>query len=1617
MEKQTVTSLSRFKISDEDLIADIHVKESINSAYNQGRCFEFYPSREIIEKLRSGESTEHFRDAFDNMCNTSLRAYTEINGSVHEKHATDTRLFNRIEKAIEIFHLAAAGNEVRTLPTRRIVLVIELPGKPTIHHISENTTVIAHVGLGPDWSEIPTVYLGLKIFDTLSDKRFSDREDLLKALTMLLEVEERAIETGYSHATVYPPEYSKSLNYLVDSVIKLDRIISEEYETEKPAEAIPSFDNKIYSELIAGLNSRLSRNEMEFDFETNNTALNRVENYARLFKEHDKLPELKKVVSLLVAASGHDIHEIRNRANILLDRVFSPKEFDAPLATKFYNIKAGDIRTFSFTLPDTEDGSAYYLKVYSPSNVSGLHTSRDIRVNKHELKKNDSELYTCSLPFNEYGHYDFIVVSEKGGQEQWLNEYGCSGRVNVIPNVRGEIILEIFVDIHGHTRTYWSDNDGHPGLVYNENGQVIRLGNFDDVTAHLKDLKERLSISAIYLLGVQRRGTNREDWAPEATSPSPFSPMSLTEIEPSLGGKDALKRLIDEAHHLDLKVVVDIIPHINRKSDHLPDTLVVKTYNHEGQLVPRSSTDGRYGSWDDGKLLNYRIFEVWEWLADSICSLMEELNIDGIRFDSAHAVPIMMKKNNYPMVYGTRRTDYDMLTGSIIVNDREFDHFITTGYYDSQCRENIAVPLHYFLMLRIDRTLKKMNRDFFINIAECFWGHERFLTRTGLIPYNASLFKICENISHGKSDVREIYHIYDNHYPSILPEGTDLLGILGNHDERRALNTFGHRGLRAAVALTSFMSNIILDYEGSAEGEGWKVFLDNIYVNWNDFEYASHRSVETLYKKLYTMHKNIQGNSYLIWANNNMVAAAIKHAGDEAWIGIFNFSDSNQGVSLQFDSPSLELDDDDAFILSDPLYSPITDSYGYYTAKELKISRINTTVTYTERIKFLKLKKISTKKFYKKLITDSFNRLCELDNTNAIESNFVFSEISQSSGKYRSIRAFINNYILNNGINYGRVEFGLKRILFHLYDKEIMDLKTLNKYLKKMTQDEEPFNKLGEKLRYHFRKGSIVFLSAEVEPFSKSGGLANVVYELPREMASLGEDIYIITPLYRDGTDKEREKIQKAVKTHNVRYTGTNVNIKIMDGDYSIGVHYAEIDNMKYYLLDHHEFFNGLYWGVTSEEKLRRRIAFARASAEVVLKFNINIKYALSNDAFTGLFGGIVRCDHYYDGNPIFRDSAFLHIIHNGGWQYFDSYDRYEKGFDLFNLFNLPGWNASSFLDPVFGDRLNCMASGIRFSKQVITVSPSYARQIEIACDGLEHILHNVRGISNAIGSDFRSKIEKNFAESGFAEYMYEPLLDRIKSSKELHEKITSRYPEILEGNQAIEKIKDGNRKKIIERMRNKLMLQLNRNLEVNPDIILATMIHRISEQKGFQLLLEASEGIVKDLGYQLIIGGGISSGDRAGESIAHGLYLLGEFYPERVNVSFGFQDVSIPLLSSDYFLMPSMHEPGGISQLEAMAAGCPPIARATGGLRDTIKSLIYSENHVEGYGFLFSDFSSWSFYDAMERASKFFHEAGDEMFLKVRELAENASYNWEKPALEYIDTLYRLNETIKLEQ
>ncbi len=1600
-------------------VAGIHqrVRDEISLAFHEKRAFPFYPRESILDAFRSGSAGEALVDELAALQKDIFANIAEGDATIERRFREDIELSSRITRGIEYIHKAIGESKLTTLASRRYVLIRERSGAPSIYYDKDLVSVI-HIGMGPDWVENPSVYCGLGLFDLLGDQLSLKENEGFRRFEELLTVEGRAIDAGISYSSELLHEKDTLTSYFIN-VLENKRAELLQLPLEPIKERfIPPFDERQKLRFYTLLDTRVETGSLNFDIDAVIKAENQLEKQARAYKRSHDRDSLSAVVELLVAASGHDVHEVRNRANLCLERVFAPKEYDAPPAGVFANVRINTEHTFTFSLPKTN--GSYIVRLYRLGDPKELVLEHEIEYEELTLELNrDKNVYEVSHVFHETGFFDFLVCRIVKRKAHWLDLPGCSGRINVLPDVRGEIVLQIFTDIHGHTRAYWQKGDGHPGLVYNEHGEVIRIGRFSDVTAHLDDLQERFRISAIYLLGVFARGKNREDWAPLATSPSPFSPMSFDEFEEDLGGETEFDELIEAAHRKGIKIIVDLLPHLNRTSDAVPSEWKVKCYDDIGKLVVRASTDGRYGSWDDGMLLNYREFQVWRWLGDSIEHLIDK-GIDGIRFDSAHAVPVMMKKNNFPFVYERERTHEEMVKGTIIVNDKEQDHFITTGYYDSACRDLIACPIQTYLCRRIRKALEKNEMESFLYIAECYWGREKYISRSGILPYNMALFKICESILHGKTDVREIYHLYHDYYPQALPPRTEMVGIFGNHDERRALNTFGKRGIRAAIGLTCFLSNIVLDYEGSAEGESWKVFPDNIYVDWNQFEHAADRSIEAFYREMYTWHREYPGSGFLAWADNTQVAAALRFSGDAIWVGFFNFSDSNQSASVHFDRSELPIADDAFYRLVDPLYSSVTKGFAFYSGSELKTSTISTVVSYNDRVKLLKLEKQEpTEELRRAALRDSVLRLHELKDDKGIRASYAFQQCAEHASSYETLRSFITRDLiplLTPGADMqGKLALGLKRAFYYLRERNEVGGKQLISYIEKLqAEDDVHLSELGMLLAEHNRRGSCIFISSEAEPFSKSGGLANVVFELPRELSRLGEEVYVITPRYRSGSESAVRRMESACETYKSVYTGQNVKFFIEGTEYQVGVHTCKVEGITFYLLDHAEFFDGLYWGYRSEERLRKRVALARASAEVILRFRLKPNFIFTNDAFAGLFNGIVRADPYYNLNEDLRHTSFFHIIHNGGWQYFDAYGRYENGKDLFNLFNLSGEHFWGFSDPVHENTINCMAAGIRFADKSITVSPTYAHQLKIASDGLERVVGDIIGISNAIGADFAAHAVDHLRKSGFVENNYPKLMEAAEKDANLSIQLKERYPEILEGPWACADLRNKKRCEIVERIRNKLLLQVEYGLKINPDIKLAVMVHRVADQKGYQLLLEASEGVIKGLKFQIIAGGPVISCDQQSEALAQGLSNLAHYYPGDVSVRLGFLDVRMPLLGADVFLMPSRHEPGGISQIEALSCGCLVVARATGGLRDTIQPLHIDGRKIAGNGILFTDYRPGSFYDAMERFAAFYGNSDENMRYQARQNARLSVRYWEVPAKQYLDYMYKYKEIIR---
>jgi hypothetical protein len=150
------------------LITDQLVKAEISKAFDDKRCFEFYIDKEIISRLKAGDPVEFFRERFFDIRNAIFDTVSSGDSTQKSRLMNDTRLSTRLIQSMVFLHKAASDDSFSTLHDRRFVIVKELPGIPTIYYISKDSCVISHVGQGPEWAEIPTIYLGLKTFDALT---------------------------------------------------------------------------------------------------------------------------------------------------------------------------------------------------------------------------------------------------------------------------------------------------------------------------------------------------------------------------------------------------------------------------------------------------------------------------------------------------------------------------------------------------------------------------------------------------------------------------------------------------------------------------------------------------------------------------------------------------------------------------------------------------------------------------------------------------------------------------------------------------------------------------------------------------------------------------------------------------------------------------------------------------------------------------------------------------------------------------------------------------------------------------------------------------------------------------------------------------------------------------------------------------------------------------------------------------------------------------------------------------------------------------------------------------------------------------------------------------------
>ncbi len=484
---------------------------------------------------------------------------------------------------------------------------------------------------------------------------------------------------------------------------------------------------------------------------------------------------------------------------------------------------------------------------------------------------------------------------------------------------------------------------------------------------------------------------------------------------------------------------------------------------------------------------------------------------------------------------------------------------------------------------------------------------------------------------------------------------------------------------------------------------------------------------------------------------------------------------------------------------------------------------------------------------------------------------------------------------------------------------------------------------------------NVLIVASEMEPFAKTGGLADVIGVLPKRLSDLGLDVRVVIPLYREA---ERNLKRLGFKVQTIRNKEIIVPIDWIAHKGKIKE--TKIDGVTVYFLINEEFYDRDYiYGTPTGDYSDNDIRFGFLSLgtlEIAKAVNFQPDIIHCNDWQTALVPISLKWKKHYHDDPYFANTKVVYTIHNIAYQ-----GLYEQ--NLIEKFGLPSHLYNMYGLEFYGE-VNLMKGGIISSDLVTTVSPRYAEEIKTPEYGywLDGVLRSISNQNKLVG-----------IMNGLDYDVWDPEKDNT---------ICMKYgPENLDG-------------KIMNKM--KLRKRLGFKSKENKPLI--GIVSRLADQKGIDLVVDFLDQIL-DLDVELVI---LGTGDKNYENI-----LTDDMnqYGNRFSAIIGYNDKKARAIYAgcDMFLMPSRFEPCGLGQLMALKYGTIPIVRGTGGLLDSI--IDYKRNSDLGNGFVFHEFDGKEMIKAIENAISVYNNPSEWIQLVKKAMTEN--FSWKK-ASEIYHTHYK---------
>ena len=471
-------------------------------------------------------------------------------------------------------------------------------------------------------------------------------------------------------------------------------------------------------------------------------------------------------------------------------------------------------------------------------------------------------------------------------------------------------------------------------------------------------------------------------------------------------------------------------------------------------------------------------------------------------------------------------------------------------------------------------------------------------------------------------------------------------------------------------------------------------------------------------------------------------------------------------------------------------------------------------------------------------------------------------------------------------------------------------------------------------------KKNVLFVSSEAVPFIKTGGLADVAGSLPKYFDKERYDVRVMLPKYLCIPEKWRSQM-KYVTHFYMDLAWRSQYVGVLEMEYA-GVHYYFIDNEFY-------FAGPKPYGYIHED-IEKFAFFSKAalSAMPLLGFKPDIVHC--HDWQTGLVPVSMK-ERFHDGE-FFRDMKSIMTIHNLKFQGIWDLKKVK------DITGLPPYFFTSDKLEAYGDA-NYLKGGIVYADAVTTVSDSYAEEIKTPFYG-EHLDGLMRARSNCLTG----------IVNGIDYEEFNPATDT---------RIVSNYNQ-----KTFRK----------EKPKNKKALQQELGLEVNDKKFMIGIVSRLTDQKGLDLIAYMMDQICTDDVQLVILGTGESQYENMFRHFAWK-------YPDRVSANIYYsEDMSHKIYAScDAFLMPSLFEPCGLSQLMSLRYGTVPIVRETGGLKDTVEP--YNEYESTGTGFSFANYNAHEMMNTINYAKHVFYNNKRE-WNKIVDRGMLKDFSWTSSAKKY---------------